>query len=79
MDDPDEVGSAWDEAFAGQRPCVVVSKTDPAVPPIPPNATWDQMTAAASSILKGDPDALSMITEGGKAKLGEVLPTHGGS
>lgn len=35
------------------------------------------MTAAASSILKGDPDSLSSITEGVKAKLAEVLPTAG--
>ena len=35
------------------RPCVIEFRTDPAVPPIPPHATLDQIEAAAASSLHG--------------------------
>ena len=74
VDQPDQVGAAWDEAIAARRPCVIVFKTDPAVPPIPPHATWDQILKSAESIVRGDSDRLDMIKEGVKSKLAEVLP-----
>ncbi len=76
VEDPDHVGSAWTEALGMQRPCVVVFRTDPAVPPIPPHATWDQVTKAAESVVRGDSDRLDVIKEGVKSKLAEVLPGH---
>ncbi len=33
VNDPDKVGSAWDEAFAADRPVVLEAYTDPDVPP----------------------------------------------
>lgn len=43
--------------------------TDPAVPPVPPHATWQQMEATAESILKGDADRESMVRQGFKSKV----------
>ena len=74
VDEPSQVGSAWDEAFAAERPCVIVFKADPAIPPIPPHATWDQLVESAKSILRGDSDRLDVITEGVKTTLADVLP-----
>ncbi len=74
VDDPDQVEPAWDEALAEQRPCVIVFKTDPAVPPVPPHATWEQMKNAAESVVRGDSDRVDVITEGVKSKLAEVFP-----
>jgi len=71
---PDEVGPAWDEALAADRPCAVEFLTDPAVPPIPPHATWDQILNAAESIVRGDADRVDVIKEGVKRKLQEFLP-----
>jgi pyruvate dehydrogenase (quinone) len=74
--DPGRVASAWSEALDTRRPCVVVFRTDPAVPPIPPHATWDQVLKAAESVVRGDTDRVDMIKEGVKSKLAEVLPGH---
>jgi pyruvate dehydrogenase (quinone) len=48
--------------------------TDPAVPPIPPHASWEQIVNAAESIARGDSDRASVITEGIKSKVQEFLP-----
>ncbi len=71
---PEEVVPAWEEALSSDRPCVVEFITDPAVPPIPPHASWDQIVNAAESIIRGDSDRTSVITEGIKSKVQEFLP-----
>jgi pyruvate dehydrogenase (quinone) len=74
IEKPDEVTGAWETALAADRPCVLDFVTDPAVPPIPPHATLDQIEAAAASILKGDSDRAAMVRQGFKAKVQEFLP-----
>ncbi|NGO74361.1 thiamine pyrophosphate-requiring protein [Streptomyces sp. YC504] len=69
-----DVEGAWQHALAADRPYVLDFRTDPAVPPIPPHATLDQIEAAAVSILKGDSDRTGMIRQGFKAKVQEMLP-----
>ena len=71
---PEQVAAAWDEAMAADRPCVVEFVTDPAVPPIPPHATWDQMEKALESIVRGDADRVDVVKEGIKAKVQDFLP-----
>jgi pyruvate dehydrogenase (quinone) len=71
---PEEVVPAWQEALSADRPCVVEFRTDPAVPPIPPHASWDQIEKAFESIVRGDSDRLDMIKEGFKSKVQEFLP-----
>ena len=67
------VASAWRAGLESDGPAVLDFLTDPAVPPIPPHATWDQLEATAASILKGDPDRGSMIRQGFKSKMQEFL------
>jgi pyruvate dehydrogenase (quinone) len=67
---------AWEAALAADRPCVLDFVTDPAVPPIPPHATLDQIEAAAASVLKGDSDRAAMVRQGFKAKVQDLLPGH---
>ncbi|MFD4587994.1 hypothetical protein ACFWOD_30255 [Streptomyces sp. NPDC058434] len=55
---------------AGDRPFVIDFRTDPAVPPIPPHATLDQIAAAA--VVRGDPG--SMLRQGFTAKIQDFLP-----
>jgi pyruvate dehydrogenase (quinone) len=76
VEKPGEVVGAWEAALAADRPCVLDFVTDPAVPPIPPHATLDQIEAAATSILKGDSDRVGMVRQGFKAKVQELLPGH---
>ncbi|MEU7166713.1 thiamine pyrophosphate-requiring protein [Streptomyces morookaense] len=71
---PDGVVAAWQQALAADRPFVIDFRTDPAVPPIPPHATLDQIEAAAASVLKGDSDRAGMVRQGFKAKIQEMLP-----
>ena len=35
VDDPENLGSAWDEALAAKHPVILEVKTDPEVPPLP--------------------------------------------
>ncbi|WP_455713294.1 hypothetical protein [Streptomyces xiamenensis] len=74
MEEPDRVEDAWPEAPAADRPCVVEFVTDPAVPPIPPHATWAQAKSTATALIEGDPDRTSVVKEGGKQKLQDFLP-----
>ncbi|MFC9635367.1 thiamine pyrophosphate-requiring protein [Streptomyces mirabilis] len=76
VEKPVDVVGAWEAALAADRPCVLDFVTDPAVPPIPPHATLDQIEAAATSILKGDSDRTAMVRQGFKAKVQEFLPGH---
>ncbi|MFH8344159.1 thiamine pyrophosphate-requiring protein [Streptomyces sp. NPDC018045] len=71
---PDEVESAWRQALSADRPFVIDFRTDPNVPPIPPHATLDQIEAAATAILKGDPETAGVLKQGVKAKIQEFLP-----
>jgi pyruvate dehydrogenase (quinone) len=53
---------------------VVEFVTDPAVPPIPPHATWEQIGNALEAIVRGDTDRIAMINEGVRSKVQEFLP-----
>ncbi|WP_407563900.1 thiamine pyrophosphate-requiring protein [Streptomyces sp. 184] len=74
VEKPEQVPDAWAQALASDRPFVLDFRTDPAVPPIPPHATLDQIEAAAASVLKGDSDRGAMLRQGLKAKVQEMLP-----
>ncbi|WP_406496570.1 thiamine pyrophosphate-requiring protein [Streptomyces sp. NBC_01604] len=74
VEKPQDVEAGWRAGLEADGPAVIEFLTDPAVPPIPPHATWEQMEATAASILKGDADRGSMVKQGFKAKLQEFLP-----
>jgi len=72
--DPGQLGAAWDQALAADRPTVLDVHTDPDVPPIPPHATFEQAKDAALALLKGDPDKWGVLKEGLLTKAREILP-----
>ncbi|MET9574968.1 thiamine pyrophosphate-requiring protein [Streptomyces massasporeus] len=74
VEKPEDVDAAWRAALEADGPAVLEFLTDPAVPPIPPHATWDQMEATAAAVLKGDADRGAMVKRGFKAKVQEFLP-----
>ncbi|MFF3961805.1 thiamine pyrophosphate-requiring protein [Streptomyces griseorubiginosus] len=74
VEKPEDVEAAWRAGLAADGPAVLEFLTDPAVPPIPPHAPWEQMEATAAAILKGDADRGSMVKQGFKAKVQEFLP-----
>ncbi|WP_101950177.1 thiamine pyrophosphate-requiring protein [Mycobacterium sp. 3519A] len=75
--DADDLAGAWKTALSADRPTVLDVHTDPDMPPIPPHATWDQFTALAGAVLKGDEDSWGFIKEGVKAKAQEFVPHRG--
>ena len=74
VDDPAQVGAAWDEALAADRPVVYEAVTDPEVPPLPPHITIEQAKAFMSALIGGDPDAGRIIKQSFKQKVEEFLP-----
>ncbi|MGH3661915.1 MAG: thiamine pyrophosphate-requiring protein [Micromonosporaceae bacterium] len=73
VDDPADVTGAWERALRADRPCLVEFVTDPTVPPIPPAASWDQISNAAASVIKGDPERWDVVKKGVKTKAQELL------
>ncbi|WP_280387039.1 thiamine pyrophosphate-requiring protein [Nocardia wallacei] len=74
VDDPGELGSAWDRALAADEPVLLDVRCDPELPPIPPHATWEQMKDTAEALLRGDPDAGHVLLQGAKTKAQEFIP-----
>jgi pyruvate dehydrogenase (quinone) len=74
VDDPDDVGGAWDQALAADRPVVVEAVTDPEVPPLPPHITIEQARALTSALRKGDPHAGRIVKQSFKQKIEEFVP-----
>jgi pyruvate dehydrogenase (quinone) len=69
-----QLGAAWDQALAADRPFVLDVRTDPDIPPIPPHATFEQARDAAMALLKGDPDRRGVVKKGLLTKAREILP-----
>jgi pyruvate dehydrogenase (quinone) len=74
VDAPDEVGAAWDEVLASDRPAVLEAVTDPSVPPLPPHITLKQAKAMMLALARDDPDRGAIMEESLKGKLAEFLP-----
>ena len=54
VDDPDDLGSAWDEALSADRPVVLEVKTDPAIAPLPPHVSLKQAKGFMFSMARDD-------------------------
>ena len=74
IDQPDQLGPGWDEAFASDRPCVVEVITDPDVPPLPPHITLTQASKFAATLYKGDPNEGGIIRESLRELVQGVFP-----
>jgi pyruvate dehydrogenase (quinone) len=74
VETPDEIESAWDQAFSADRPVVIDALCDPNVPPLPPHITVKEAKAFASALRRGDPDMRDVVTQSFKEKILEFLP-----
>lgn len=73
VENPDDIGSAWDEAFAANRPVLIEFVTDPDVPPLPPHIKFEQARKFMGSIAHGDPDSAGIIRQSAKQVAAGVL------
>jgi len=69
---PEDIGAAWDAALAADRPSVLEMVTDPSVPPLPPHITLKQAKSYLEALIKGDPDAISVIKESARQMWAKV-------
>lgn len=74
VDDPKEIGPAWDKAFASDRPVVYEACTDPDVSILPPYISFEQAKNFMSALVKGDPDEHGIIVESAKSLLAGIFP-----
>jgi pyruvate dehydrogenase (quinone) len=74
IDSPEQVGPAWDQALAADRPVVVEAVTDPEVPPLPPHITIEQAKALSSALMAGDPNSSRIVRQSFRQKMQEFLP-----
>jgi pyruvate dehydrogenase (quinone) len=63
VEDPGEIGAAWEAALSASRPTLLEMVTDPSVPPLPPHITTKQAKAYLEALVKGDPDAINVVKE----------------
>lgn len=74
VDRPEDLGPAWDEALASDRPVLLEVKTDPEVPPMPPHLTFEQVKKLTTTLMKGDPNQEGVIRGTVRQVLSSVLP-----
>jgi pyruvate dehydrogenase (quinone) len=74
VDRPEDLGLAWEEALAADRPCVFEAITDPDVPPLPPHITLADAAKFSSTLLKGDPNEGGIIRQAAREFVESVLP-----
>ncbi|MBW0092275.1 thiamine pyrophosphate-requiring protein [Pseudonocardia sp. KRD-184] len=77
VDDPSQVGPAWDAALAADRPMVIDAVVDPAELMIPPQFTRDQAVKTAMSVIRGDSDWRGILRRGIPAAAATLLPHRG--
>ena len=71
VDEPDQIGPAWDRALNADKPVVIEAITDPEVPPLPPHITFEQARKFMTSLLH-DPSRSAMIKDAMKQMLAAV-------
>lgn len=74
VDDPENIGPAWDRVLSAERPALLEVVTDPNVPPLPPHISLDHARAFASSVLRGDAEALGFISQTVKDAIESYVP-----
>jgi pyruvate dehydrogenase (quinone) len=66
IDDPEQLGSAFETALAADRPTVIEVHTDPEVPPLPPHISAKQAANFLSAVVHGDKNRWRMIVQSAK-------------
>jgi pyruvate dehydrogenase (quinone) len=72
VDDPKDLGGAWDEALSADRPVVLEVKTDPEIAPLPPHISLKEAKQFMFSMTK-DEDAGHVIADTARQVINKVL------
>jgi len=76
VNDPEQIGAAWDEALAADRPVILNIYADPNVPPLPPHITLKD-AKNFTTMLFSEPELGSVIKNSAKEVLASILPGKG--
>jgi pyruvate dehydrogenase (quinone) len=60
---PEDVGHAWDQALAADRPVVIDVKADPNVIALPPHASFEQTRNLFLALARGDSDRSAILNQ----------------
>jgi pyruvate dehydrogenase (quinone) len=71
VEDPEQVGTAWETALSADRPFVLDMVTDPNAPHI----TLEQARHFMGALAKGDPESGSVILNTARSLVGSILPS----
>jgi len=74
VEDPDQLGDAWDRALSSDRPVVLEAITDPDVPTLPPHITLEQARKFTMTLLKGDPNEGGIVKQAVKGMVESLIP-----
>ena len=72
VDDPDQLGRAWDAALAADRPVVLEVKTDPEIAPLPPHISLKEAKNFMFSMSRDD-DAGHVLRDTARQVVNAVL------
>jgi pyruvate dehydrogenase (quinone) len=72
VDNPDDLGSAWDQALSAERPVVLEVKTDPEIAPLPPHVSLKEARHFMMSMARDD-DAGHVIRDTARQVINAVL------
>jgi pyruvate dehydrogenase (quinone) len=72
IDDPKDLGAAWDEALSADRPVVLEVKTDPEIAPLPPHISFKEARGFMMSMTR-DEDAGHVIADTARQVINKIL------
>ena len=75
VEDPEQLGAAWDEALAADRPVILDCVTDPNVPPLPPHISAKDARNFLS-MARSEPELSGVLLNTARQLLSKVLPGH---
>ena len=73
VDQPEQIGAAWDEALASRCPVVIEAVTDPEVPTLPPHITIKEAMNFSKAMIY-DPERRGMFRGAMKDLVESFLP-----
>jgi pyruvate dehydrogenase (quinone) len=73
VNNPEEIGAAWDEALSADRPVILEAFTDPNVPPLPPHITLKD-AKNFMFMMRDEPELGSVLKNSAKELLTSILP-----
>jgi pyruvate dehydrogenase (quinone) len=73
VEEPGEVGPAWERALAHPGPVLLDVVTDPEVPPLPPHIRMEHAKGMASALFHGDPEGPRIVRQTVRDKLKDIV------